>query len=84
MELLLILGANSSGKSLYAESIASQHSANPVYIATMVPQNDENLRRIEKHKVQRILMVYISETSLQVIDSPGIRSKVSISQKRKT
>ena len=38
----------------------------------------------EKHKVQRILIVYISETSLQVIDSPGIRSKVSISQKRKT
>lgn len=53
MELLLILGANSSGKSLYAESIATRYSANPVYIATMVPQNDENLRRIEKHKAQR-------------------------------
>ena len=38
----------------------------------------------EKHKVQRILMVYISETSLQVIDSSGIRSKMSISHKSKT
>lgn len=53
MEIKLILGENSSGKSLYAESIAAQLSPAPVYIATMVPYTEENHRRIEKHIKQR-------------------------------
>ena len=53
MEIKLILGENSSGKSLYAESIAAQFSPAPVYIATMVPYTEENHRRIEKHIKQR-------------------------------
>ena len=53
MEIKLILGENSSGKSLYAESIAASFSDNPIYIATMVPCTEENHKRIEKHIKQR-------------------------------
>lgn len=53
MEIKLILGPNSSGKSLYAENIAAKHSSSPVYIATMVPYTEENHKRIEKHIKQR-------------------------------
>lgn len=53
MEIKLIIGPNSSGKSLYAENIAAEHSNSPVYIATMVPYTEENHKRIEKHIKQR-------------------------------
>ena len=53
MEIQLILGENSSGKSLYAEKLASELSSSPVYIATMVPCTEDNLARIEKHRKQR-------------------------------
>lgn len=53
MEIQLILGPNGSGKSLYAESEAVSMGKSLVYLATMVPQNEQNLRRIEKHRIQR-------------------------------
>lgn len=53
MEIQLILGPNGSGKSLYAEAEAVRSGKSLVYLATMVPQNEENLRRIEKHRLQR-------------------------------
>lgn len=53
MEIQLILGPNGSGKSLYAEAEAVASGKSLVYLATMVPQNAENLRRIEKHRRQR-------------------------------
>ena len=54
MDIQLILGPNSSGKSLYAENLAVQNSDHPlIYIATMVPQTDDNFARIEKHRTQR-------------------------------
>lgn len=53
MEIKLILGENNSGKSIYAENIAAALSANPVYIATMIPYTEENHKRIEKHIKQR-------------------------------
>jgi len=53
MDLHLVLGPNGSGKSLYAEDLAVQSGAPLLYIATMVPQNEENHRRIEKHRLQR-------------------------------
>lgn len=53
MEIQLILGANSSGKSKYAEDLAVAAGGPRVYLATMVPQNEENLQRIEKHRLQR-------------------------------
>lgn len=54
MDIQLILGPNNSGKSLYAENIAVQNTDSPLfYLATMVPQTDDNYKRIEKHKLQR-------------------------------
>ena len=42
-----------SGKSLYAEDLAVSSGDSRLYIATMVPQNQENRQRIEKHRLQR-------------------------------
>ena len=54
MDIQLILGPNNSGKSLYAENLAVQNNNNPlIYLATMVPQTNENLQRIKKHISQR-------------------------------
>ncbi len=54
MDIQLILGPNNSGKSLYAENLAVQNKNNPlIYLATMVPQTDDNLQRISKHISQR-------------------------------
>lgn len=53
MEIQLILGPNSSGKSKYAEDVAVASGSKLVYLATMVSQNEENVKRIEKHRLQR-------------------------------
>lgn len=54
MEIQLILGPNNSGKSLYAEELAVSYAGHPLfYLATMVPQTDDNYERIEKHRKQR-------------------------------
>ena len=53
MDLKVILGPNGSGKSLYAEDLAVSSGDPRLYIATMVPQNQENRQRIEKHRQQR-------------------------------
>ena len=51
--LVLISGPNSSGKSLFAEGLISRTGGDRFYIATMVPQTEDNRRRIEKHRAQR-------------------------------
>lgn len=51
--LVLITGANSSGKSLFAEQLISRTRGERCYIATMIPRTEDNRRRIEKHRVQR-------------------------------
>lgn len=54
MDIKLILGPNNSGKSLFAENLAVNTAASVrIYLATMIPQNEENDCRIEKHKKQR-------------------------------
>lgn len=54
MDIQLILGPNNSGKSLYAENLAAESSNSPLfYLATMIPQTDDNKQRIEKHIRQR-------------------------------
>jgi len=53
MEIQLIYGPNNSGKSKYAEDVAVASGKKLIYLATMVPQNEENLKRIEKHRIQR-------------------------------
>ena len=51
--LILISGANGSGKSRYAERIVARTTGKRYYIATMRPCSEENLQRIEKHREQR-------------------------------
>lgn len=53
MEIQLILGPNSSGKSKYAEDVAVVSGEKLVYLATMIPQTEDNQKRIEKHRIQR-------------------------------
>lgn len=51
--LILISGANGSGKSRFAEGLVCRMSEKRRYIATMLCKNEENHIRIEKHRVQR-------------------------------
>ena len=51
--LILISGANGSGKSRYAEHVVAQTAGSRYYIATMQPCSEENRQRIEKHRRQR-------------------------------
>lgn len=53
MEIQLIMGANGSGKSLFAEQLAVESGEKRVYIATMVPYTEDNHKRIAKHLEQR-------------------------------
>lgn len=52
-KLILIRGANDSGKSRRAEAIAAVHGEERYYLATMIPCTEDNRRRIEKHRRQR-------------------------------
>ncbi len=52
-KLIVISGPNDSGKSRFAETLVCAIPGRRLYIATMVPQTDENLARIEKHRAQR-------------------------------
>lgn len=52
--MILVLGKNNSGKSLYAESIACSLARRKLYyVATMMPYGEEGLARISKHRIQR-------------------------------
>ena len=46
-KLIVVSGPNESGKSAFAESLMSRIPGQRYYIATMVPQTEENYRRIE-------------------------------------
>jgi adenosylcobinamide kinase/adenosylcobinamide-phosphate guanylyltransferase len=54
--MALVLGASGSGKSLYAEGLASRFAAGSrelYYIATMIPHGDDGALRVAKHRKQR-------------------------------
>lgn len=51
--LILVTGANGSGKSRCAEGIAARFSGKKWYAATMVPYGAEGLARVDKHRRQR-------------------------------
>ena len=53
MRIILVLGPNSSGKSLFAEQLAVETGESRVYVATMVPLTEDNYKRIDKHRIQR-------------------------------
>ena len=54
MDIQLILGPNNSGKSFLAENmVVETENLHRIYLATMVPQTDDNKKRIQKHIIQR-------------------------------
>jgi len=74
--IILVLGSNGSGKSVFAEKLAVKLSgterSHPLfYIATMVPYGEEGLARVEKHKKQRESMGF------NTVEKP---SRVSVAQ----
>lgn len=52
-EIIFITGGQRSGKSRYAQQLAEEKSANPVYLATARIWDDEFKNRIERHKNDR-------------------------------
>lgn len=53
MTVTLVIGAASSGKSAYAESLCLGHDGPRVYLATMEPFGEEGARRIARHRALR-------------------------------
>ena len=51
--LILVSGANGSGKSRFAEQLIAQTTGKRFYIATMIPCTADNHERVEKHRKQR-------------------------------
>ena len=75
--LILISGANGSGKSRFAEGLAAKLPGERVYVATMQPATEENLRRIEKHRRQRVDLGFRTlELPCRVGDAPVSRDSV--------
>lgn len=62
-EIILVSGSNGSGKSRFAESLIGRFPGGRYYIATMDPQTEDNLRRIQKHREQRAGMGF---TTLEI------------------
>lgn len=52
-KFILVSGPSGSGKSVFAEQLAARLPGSRYYIATMVPCTADNHRRIEKHRLQR-------------------------------
>ena len=52
-KLILVLGANSSGKSAFAEALLAKRPGPRSYIATMVSRTEENEIRIRRHRERR-------------------------------
>ena len=52
-KIILITGGERSGKSSYAERLAHEWSASPVYIATAKIWDEEFRRRVERHQQNR-------------------------------
>ena len=54
MALILFIGKNSSGKSIYAEKlISTMGNGKRYYIATMIPSDEPGFKRVERHRAQR-------------------------------
>lgn len=51
--LILVTGGAASGKSAVAEAIACRLGVQRLYIATLLPESREDLRRITRHRGQR-------------------------------
>lgn len=76
-KLLLISGGNGSGKSRYAEELIVKTTGPRYYIATMVPQTEDNHHRIQKHIAQRAKLNFITlELPTQVGTAPVTKDSV--------
>ena len=51
--LILLIGASNSGKSQFAEKIASRFPGKKIYAATMIPCGAAGAARVDKHRRQR-------------------------------
>jgi len=56
----LVIGGSASGKSTYAEILAVEGSAARYYIATMMPDGQENLTRIRRHRAMRAQKSFVT------------------------
>lgn len=52
-EITFITGGARSGKSKFAQTLAEQFSANPIYLATARIWDDDFKQRVERHKTDR-------------------------------
>ena len=77
-KLILVLGANNSGKSDHAEKIIDSTGTltqnDRFYIATMIPRTQENHSRIEKHIRRR------KKYGFRTIEEPYYLKEVSVSE----
>lgn len=62
----LVLGGIKSGKSRFAESLATDTKKSVLYIATALPDDDEMRQRIEHHKKSRPPQWQIIEEPIEV------------------
>jgi adenosylcobinamide kinase / adenosylcobinamide-phosphate guanylyltransferase len=73
----LVLGGARSGKSAFAESLASAHSGEKIYIATAETIDDEMAERINNHKMRRGPLWQTLEAPIDLVsalrasDAPG-------------
>ncbi len=73
--IILVIGANSSGKSLYAEQLASKiHKGDLYYVATMDPYGEEGQARIAKHRRQRQGLGFVTIEKLYNIDQVAAKA----------
>ena len=52
-EIIMVTGGQRSGKSLFAEQLTLDRSAQPVYIATAEARDEEFLDRVRRHRARR-------------------------------
>ena len=51
--LTIIIGGAGSGKSAFAEAHVCRLRGRKIYLATMLPRDEESRKRVEKHRAQR-------------------------------
>ncbi|NLV17707.1 MAG: bifunctional adenosylcobinamide kinase/adenosylcobinamide-phosphate guanylyltransferase [Syntrophomonadaceae bacterium] len=76
--LILVMGKNGSGKSAFAEALAVHHRETRYYIATMLPHGQEGLYRVERHKIQRAGMGFITLELPYAVGSADVSSDAAV------
>jgi adenosylcobinamide kinase/adenosylcobinamide-phosphate guanylyltransferase len=68
-DLTLITGGARSGKSRFAERLASEHGGEVLYLATLEPADDEMARRVEAHRRSRPAAWRTVEEPIAVVEA---------------